>query len=145
MTIHTWRIPLLSLLLAGALVTSLVGCGSDVSSLSNYSVPGAAVTVHMIDSPEAVAEYQPSPAHVRVGQTVAFVNAAGDYHTVTFTSGPEAKSSAGIKPGGTFETTFHQAGVYRYRCLYHNPMMGEIDVTNGPTPFPSTPPAPPSP
>lgn len=144
MRTHLSRGLSLSILLAGALVTSLVAC-SDVSSLRDYNVPGAAVTIHMVDSPEAVAEYQPSPAHVRVGQTVAFVNSSGDYHTVTFTSGPEVKSSVGIKPGGTFETTFHQAGVYRYRCLYHNPMMGEIDVTNGPTPFPSTAPTPPSP
>lgn len=144
MMARTFRPPVFCVLALGALAVTVAAC-TDVSALRDRNVPGAAVTVHMVDSPEAVAEFQPSPAHVRVGQTVAFVNASGDFHTVTFTSGPAARSSVGIKPGGTFDVTFDRAGIYRYRCLYHQPMQGEIDVTSGPTPLPSVAPSPPAP
>jgi plastocyanin len=127
----------LGVLALAVLALAAAAC-SDVSALRDENVPGAAVTVHIVDSPEDVGEFDPSPAHVRVGQTVAFLNASGNFHTVTFTSGPEAKSSAGIKPGGRFEVTFHHPGVYHYRCLYHQPMTGEIDVAAAPA---SPPPA----
>jgi plastocyanin len=123
-------------LLALGCLAVLASC-QDISALRTYDVPGAALTVHIVDSPEAVGEFEPRRAHALVGQTVAWVNASGDFHTVTFTGGPEVQSSVGIKPGGVFETTFHHPGVYRYRCLYHEPMIGEVDVTSGPTPVPS--------
>lgn len=122
---------------AGALlVLILLGC-SDVASLSGHRVPGATLTIHIVDSPEQVGIYQPARAQVRPGATVAFVNASGNFHTVTVYSGPPAVSSAGIAPGGTFRTTLTRPGRYFYRCLYHQGMTGEIDVGAPASPSPS--------
>ena len=120
-------------------------CGGGSTPSSGAQVSGAAVTIRILDSPESVGDYSPSLVHVEVGQEVAFLNASGDYHTVTFQSGPETPSSAGIAPGGTYRVTLGQAGVYRYRCKYHPGMQGEIDVTAGATPVPSPSVSPPSP
>lgn len=108
-------------------------CISDnTAALRDYNVSGAAMTVHIVDSPETVGEYVPATAHVKVGEMVAFVNASGDYHTVTFFSGPEVPSSVGIAPGHTFETTLPAAGTYRFRCSYHQGMVGEIVAAASP-------------
>lgn len=106
-------------------------CISDnVASLRAVEVPGVAATVHILDSPETVGEYSPAVLHVHAGDTVAFVNASGDYHTVTFVASPaDAPSSVGIPPGGAFKTTLNVAGTYGYRCLYHIGMVGQIVVS----------------
>ena len=102
----------------------------DVSALRYHDVSGVAATVHILDSPETVGEYVPAVLHVHAGATVAFVNASGDYHTVTFIASPaDAPSSVGIPPGGTFETTLRTPGIYAYRCLYHIGMVGQIVVS----------------
>lgn len=129
------------LLVGGVLLVVLLGC-SDVASLSGVKVPGATLTIHIVDSPEQVAIYTPARAHVRPGATVAFVNASGNFHTVTIYSGPPAVSSAGIAPGGTFQTTLNRPGRYFYRCLYHPGMTGEIDVGTPASPSPSPSPIP---
>jgi plastocyanin len=132
-------------MMRGALVPSLLAlillagaCAEDVSALRDRQVAGAAATIHILDSPETVGEFVPGFVHVLVGQRIAFVNASGDYHTVTFVSSPDgAPSSAGIAPGGTFEATLTRPGTYWYRCLYHQGMVGQIEVAAGPTPVPS--------
>jgi len=104
------------------------------ASLRDYRVPGAAVTVHIVDSPETVGVFEPAVARVRPGQTVAWVNASGDYHTVTFTD-PSIPSSPGFGPGESFERRFDRSGTYRYVCAYHRGMVGEVVVAGAvPTP-----------
>jgi plastocyanin len=116
-------------LLAAVLMAS--ACINDnVSSLRYHDVAGAAVTVHILDSPETVGEYSPALVRIHPGETVAFVNASGDYHTITFFASPAGvPSSAGIAPGKTFEVTLDAAGTYSYRCLYHTSMVGTVQVT----------------
>jgi plastocyanin len=121
------------LLLLVTLLTCTACISDNVAALRYHDVPGVAATVHILDSPETVGEYSPNVVHVRVGQTVAFVNASGDYHTVTFVASPaDAPSSVGIAPAQTFKTTLHFPGVYWYRCLYHPGMVGEIIVGAAP-------------
>ena len=124
--------------LCAALISLLLGGCTDVASLSGYRAPGAALTVHIVDSPELVGAFQPVLGRVQPGAAVVFVNASGDFHTVTFYSGPQAGSSGGIRPGGSFRTTLGAPGRYLYRCAFHQGMTGEIDVaTPSPTPSPS--------
>ena len=126
-----------------ALAVLACACTQDVAALRDHQVTGAAVTVHILDSPESVGVYTPAYVHVTSGQTVAFLNASGDYHTITFVSSPVAvRSSRGIAPGGTFQVTLTAPGVYMYRCSYHPGMQGQIEVSTGPTPVPSAQPSP---
>jgi plastocyanin len=111
---------------AAAVLTA--GCADlDPTALAARQVPGAAVTVHIVDSPETVGAFQPAVARIQPGQTVAWVNASGDYHTVTFDD-RSVRSSAGFATGATFQRTFDRPGVYRYVCVYHPGMVGEVVV-----------------
>jgi plastocyanin len=108
------------------------GCAQlEYASLRDYRVPGAAATVHILDSPETVGVFDPAVVRVRPGQTVAWVNASGDYHTVTFTD-PSLPPSPGFGPGESFERTFARPGTYRYVCAYHRGMVGEVVVGGAP-------------
>jgi cytochrome d ubiquinol oxidase subunit I len=89
--------------------------------------PAAVLTVHIAQSPETVGRFDPAIATVPAGQRVTWVNDSGSYHTVTFTSGG-VTSSQGFGPGQTFAVTFDRPGTYRYTCLYHPGMTGEVVV-----------------
>jgi plastocyanin len=118
------------LVLLAALLMASACINDNVGELRYHEVSGAAVTVHILDSPETVGEYSPAVARIHAGDTVAFVNASGDYHTITFFASPTAvRSSAGIAPGKTFEVTLNAPGTYFYRCQYHTGMVGKIEVS----------------
>jgi cytochrome bd ubiquinol oxidase subunit I len=93
----------------------------------------AVLTVHIEQSTQAVGRFDPSVATVRVGQTVTWVNDSSNYHTVTF-SDSSVTSSQGFAPGQTFQVTFDRPGTYRYTCLYHPAMRGEVVVGEGAQP-----------
>ncbi len=114
------------LLLAELALTLALAACTDYSSLASYQVPGA-VTVHIVGSPETVDAYQPQVVQVRAGQRVVWVNATGDYDTVTFIS-PGLPSSRGIPPGGTFAVVFRHPGTYRYYSSYNSGEVGAVVV-----------------
>jgi plastocyanin len=129
-------------LLRWALVVVLAmapSCGARLGQeqLATQKVPGADVTVSIVDSPESVGLYEPQVVHIRPGQTVGWLNASGDYHTVTFDVPWAPTSSPGFGHGATFTATFHRPGNYRYRCIYHTGMMGEVVVGGSSSPSPS--------
>jgi plastocyanin len=113
-------------LLAGLALTLALAACTDYSSLASYQIPGA-VTVHIVGSPETVDVYQPQVVRVRPGQRVVWVNATGDYDTVTFISAT-IPSSGGIPPGGTFAAVFRHPGTYRYYSSYNSGEVGAVVV-----------------
>lgn len=94
--------------------------------------------------------FDPATITVSVGDTVTWVSEGDDAHTVTayqdsvaegapyFSSGgfeteDEARDQVGdalIPPGGSYETTFGDAGTYEYFCIPHESesMKGTIVV-----------------
>lgn len=106
----------------------LPACADDQESLSAQTVPGADVTVSIQDSPESVGVFTPQTVHIRPGQTVGWLNASGDYHTVTFEVPSAPRSSGGFGHGATFRARFPRPGTYPYRCLYHDGMTGQVVV-----------------
>jgi plastocyanin len=120
----------LVLLLAVALLPACSEQG-DQEAMTTQKVPGADVTVTIQDSPESVGVFTPQTVHVRPGQTVGWINASGDYHTVTFEVPGAPPSSHGFGHGGTFTARFPSLGTYPYRCLYHDGMTGQVIVDRG--------------
>ncbi|MGH7903089.1 MAG: cupredoxin domain-containing protein [Candidatus Dormibacteraceae bacterium] len=117
-----------AMLAALAAVAALAATSCSQDTLASRQVDGVAATVHLIGSPETVGVFRPGNVHVTAGQTVAWLNASGNYHTVTFeTAG--LTSSPGFGPGKIFEMRFDRPGVYRYRCEYHQGMTGEVTVS----------------
>lgn len=71
--------------------------------------------------------YEPSPATVRVGQTVAWKNTDGTDHTATQDAGTFASGTVG--PAQTSApTTMATAGTFTYHCAIHPGMTGTITV-----------------
>ena len=115
------------------LAMTLAACGGpDQETMLDKRVPGAAATVVIEDSPESVGYFNPQVVHVHVGQTVGWLNASGDYHTVTFDQPGAPRSSRGFGHGAEFRATFDRRGAFRYRCLYHDGMMGTVVVSAAP-------------
>jgi plastocyanin len=94
----------------------------------------------------SVVRFFPSQITIHVGDTVTFKSRdAGNPHTVTFGPTPQNENQAYGNPqdfhgqplssgilffGQTFRVTFKQAGVFSYRCLFHDylGMVGTVTV-----------------
>ncbi|HEX4211865.1 MAG TPA: plastocyanin/azurin family copper-binding protein [Candidatus Dormibacteraeota bacterium] len=108
----------------------LAACGGpNQETMLHQRVSGAAATVIIEDSPESVGYFDPQVVHIHVGQTVGWLNASGDYHTVTFDQPGAPRSSRGFGHGAEFRATFGREGTFRYRCLYHDGMTGTVVVS----------------
>jgi plastocyanin len=124
------RAAVTALVTVSLLAAGPAGCGGRAGQeqLAGQKVPGTAVTVAIVDSPETVGTFQPRVAHIKAGQSVGWINAGGNYHTVTFAVPNAPPSSQGFGHGATFTATFQRPGDYRYRCIYHTGMQGEVIV-----------------
>jgi plastocyanin len=80
-----------------------------------------ALTVHIKDY-----QFVPKSAHVRVGDSVAFVNDDDETHTATANDG--TFDSKGLAEKASFSYTFTQPGTYAYHCKIHASMKGSIVV-----------------
>ena len=84
-------------------------------------IPGPG-SVHRVDI--VADDYEPGGLHVRVGDTVRWVNRDGVTHTVTANDG--SFNSGPMHRGGVFSHTFTEAGSYRYSCDLHLEMSGAV-------------------
>src|SRR5438552_11581128 len=81
--------------------------------------------------------FNPNPLTVAPGTQVTWKNTDTVSHTVT--SGKPSDNQTGtvfdsgglIKPGGTFQFTFQNAGTYDYFCVVHPWMIGKVIVGSG--------------
>lgn len=72
--------------------------------------------------------FSPSCLTIEAGDTVCFVNASSDCHTVTDDL-PGTVCSGDILPGKSYERTFTSAGKFPFHCKVMPSMKGEIIVT----------------
>ncbi|MDR4489485.1 MAG: PQQ-dependent sugar dehydrogenase [Candidatus Nitrosocosmicus sp.] len=77
--------------------------------------------------------YSPNPLQIEKGQTVTWYN--GDTISHTVTSGEDNDKDAGelfdsnaIIPNQQYSVTFDDTGDFKYYCIYHPSMVGEIRV-----------------
>ncbi len=100
----------------------LVACGSSPP------VP-AGPSVSMSDN-----QFTPATLHIKVGQTVTWVNNGQAVHTVTADDG--SFNSQNIQPGGEYSRTFTAAGRYPYYCVLHGAAggygMAGVIIVDGP-------------
>jgi hypothetical protein len=71
-----------------------------------------------------------------VNNTVEWLNHDITEHTVSsfvVPTGAQTWSSGLIQPNGTFTQTLTVPGIYKYTCIWHPWLAGEIRVTNGTT------------
>lgn len=70
--------------------------------------------------------FAPGQVDALPGETVRWTNASPRQHTVTSDTG--AFASTVLSPGATFDFTAGATGTYRYHCVIHPTMVGELDV-----------------
>jgi plastocyanin len=77
--------------------------------------------------------FDPAVVNIAVGDTVTWTNSDTVSHTTT--SGQPSDNTTGtvwdsslVKPGGTYSFTFQTAGDYKYFCMVHPWMTGEVIV-----------------
>jgi plastocyanin len=70
--------------------------------------------------------FAPGQVDALPGDTVRWTNASPRQHTVTSDTG--AFASTVLSPGATFDLTAGAPGTYRYHCVIHPTMIGELDV-----------------
>jgi plastocyanin len=75
--------------------------------------------------------FGPTVARVDSGDTVMFVNADNEAHSVGGANGTFGDAHAQILPGDEVSFTFDREGVYPYVCLFHPGMAGAVVVGDG--------------
>lgn len=135
-------------LLAAAFL--LAGCGSSKNANNNGAAPTAtsaattsatavttataarvAATSASVSVQIKLFDYQPNPLTVPVGTTVTWVNEDAIEHSVTSGTPPTPDGSFNsgfFTQGQSWSFTFRQKGDFRYFCMRHNFMTGEIVV-----------------
>jgi glucose/arabinose dehydrogenase/plastocyanin len=100
--------------------------GDNYNNRAN-SIPVAIIGINGSKS------YSPDPIEIEEGQTVTWYNGDSISHTVT--SGEDNDSAAGsvfdsdaIIPNQYYSITFDDSGQYKYYCIYHPLMVGEVIV-----------------
>jgi len=72
-------------------------------------------------------KFGPTPARLRVGDTVEWVNNDIFLHSAT---AKDKSFDVELKPKAHLWTTFHKAGTYPFTCRYHPGMTGTLVVTD---------------
>jgi plastocyanin len=118
-------------------VGTLSACGSNSSPSSPSTIPtpptggggggGAADVTITITGMNDSQSFSPSPASVKVGQTVAWKNADSIVHTATADGG--TFDTGNIAPGATSTPVMMSAaGTFGYHCRIHPSMVGSLSV-----------------
>jgi plastocyanin len=71
-------------------------------------------------------QFKPNRISVAAGDTVTWVNADAEEHTVTATD--RSYTSAGLEPNETFSHRFTAPGTYQYFCALHPHMTATVVV-----------------
>lgn len=119
------------------LAVLLAGCGGQAAAQPTPSAPTpmAAMTPTLPTGPAvattAVAirnfAFNPPVITVPVGATVTWTNDDIEQHTAT--ADDKSFDSDAIDHGKSFSFTFTKAGTFRYSCLIHPEMIGQVIVT----------------
>ena len=136
------RIAKLSILsaLALAVASGAIAFASVSVSVSAQQSGGTQVSIVEGASTMADKAFDPSPANVKVGDTITWTNKDSQIHTVvsgTGSSDPDVgkafDSSPGLKtllsPNQTFSHKFDTAGEFPYFCQLHPTMVGKVVVS----------------
>lgn len=95
---------------------------------------GASITIQPNSATLGDKAYVPTPAEVKVGESVTWTNDDSQIHTAT--SGAVGGEDSGsvfdsgiLSPKATFDFTFDTAGEYDFYCTLHPQMFGKVVVS----------------
>ena len=111
-----------AVVLAGALILLLAGCGGGSSSGSASPVSSAIPAGAPVVDQDGLT-FSPNQLTVKTGETVYFQNSETSLHTVTINGTNESKN---MKRNDVFARAFTAAGTYKVTCDYHPQMKATI-------------------
>jgi plastocyanin len=117
-----------ALVLAGAVVAVLGGCGSDDAGGDGeapFDVPGDPVETTEVTLVKSY-KFDPAVISVDAGATVTWTNEDDFPHNVTLLDGSDEKVDLPIGDSGTLK--FDEAGTVLYQCSIHPQMHGKVVV-----------------
>jgi len=116
----------------GRASAALFGIGIVVASCGSAGTPApAATSAAPVTATIEVQGFKfPPNTDVAKGTTVTWLNKDGTGHTITSGARPnkDGKFDGQLAAGGTFGTTFPEAGTYSYFCSIHSSMNATITV-----------------
>ena len=125
-----WAIAVIVVVIMGVIALHKPFNISKASATSSYQTGQKMPALHVsiMTDPKTIGRYVPSTIRVHIGQTVIFSNTSNAPHTVTNQASTAAFDSQNIGLGANWPYIPAKAGTYRYICLYHPLMLGEIVV-----------------
>lgn len=86
-----------------------------------------AQAVKILDDPKTIGRYSPASVTLHVGDKVTFTNDSGAIHTATANN--QSFNSGDISTNnGTWTYTAKATGTFKYYCIYHPDMKGQVVV-----------------
>ena len=107
---------------AALVITAFLAGSGGLARADSSGSSSPAATVHIKNF-----AYSPSPATIKTGETILFINDDPVPHTVTATNA-KAFDSGNMDQSGKWRYTFTKAGTYTYLCTYHTYMKGSVVV-----------------
>lgn len=114
-------------------VFSVLVVGLSIGPAFVYA-QGASITIQPNSATLGDKAYVPTPAEVKVGESVTWTNDDSQIHTAT--SGAVGGEDSGsvfdsgiLSPKATFDFTFDTAGEYDFYCTLHPQMFGKVVVS----------------
>lgn len=114
-------------------VFSVLVVGLSIGPAFVYA-QGANITIQPNSATLGDKAYVPTPAEVKVGESVTWTNDDSQIHTAT--SGAVGGEDSGsvfdsgiLSPKATFDFTFDTAGEYDFYCTLHPQMFGKVVVS----------------
>lgn len=120
---------------SGLVLASCGGGGGTSDSGSSGCTPKgagsgtASQTVKVLPDPNTVGKYEPQNITVKVGQTIQWDwQDSGAQHSVTSDDNTTFDSCL-LSAGAKFTVTFSKPGDFKYHCIIHAQMIGDIKVS----------------
>ena len=104
-----------------ALFTIGTGCEQESTGSAIFDREPQTYTVEIIDY-----EFSPDTIAIHKGDTIQWINKGSSMHDVRSNEGRFYSIPLGT--GETYSFTFHEAGIFKYRCGMHPTMEGTIIV-----------------
>jgi len=113
------------------MVVSSIAIGIAVTQLTKVKGGGSSASSVVVEIRNFA--FTPENITVALNTTVVWRNNDSVAHTVTTLSGmPVSFDSGTLSPGQSFTYTFNLSGTYRYYCMIHPFMLGNVTVVGGP-------------
>jgi plastocyanin len=120
-------LPVVVLLAAFSYSLTLGGSASAQQTTHDFSAKSTVVKVKVVaNSGGLFFFFSPKKLSIKVGSSVLWTNSGGTLHTVTGNS--NKFQSRNLPANGHVKITFKKVGKFKYHCIFHSSMVGQIVV-----------------